>query len=134
MRATSYLLPPCQRTIARFMNLSSIIKWSQRIRKAFPKLTQQEQETFAFTNTYRKFIEELDCVFEFVNESLKLIKTKGLSKKNIDLCLKMANELLNDKAERVVLVRNSITQYLLEEQDKLPNDKKTVWHASSDII
>ncbi|MDR3260323.1 MAG: hypothetical protein LBT78_00655 [Tannerella sp.] len=76
MRATSYLLPPCQRTIARFMNLSGVIKWSRRIQKAYPSLTKQEQETFAFTRTYSKVVKELDCIFEFVNESLKLIKTK----------------------------------------------------------
>jgi hypothetical protein len=71
MCATGYLLPPCQRTIARFMNLSGIIKWSRRIQKVYLSLTKQEQETFAFTRTYSKVVEELDCIFGFVNESLK---------------------------------------------------------------
>jgi hypothetical protein len=133
MRATSYLLPPCQRTIARFMNLSGIIKWSQRIRKVYSSLTKQEQETFAFTRTYSMLVDELDCIFGFVNESLKLIKTEGLSIKNINLCLENMNKQLQNKGARIDQVCQSIKCYLLEEQSKL-TDEKTVWHASSDII
>jgi hypothetical protein len=133
MRATSYLLPPRQRTIARFMNLSGIIKWNQRMRKAYRSLTKQEKKTFAFTRTYSKVVEELDCIFEFINGSLKLIKTKGLSTENINLCLENMNKQLHNKGARVGQVSQSITRYLHEEMGKL-TDEKTVWHASSDII
>jgi hypothetical protein len=133
MRVTSYLLPPCQRTIARFMNLSGIIKWNQRMRKVYRSLTKQEKETFAFTRTYSKVVKELDCIFGFVNESLKLIKTKGLSTENINLCLENMNKQLHNKGTRIEQVCQSISRYLHEELGKL-TDEKTVWHASSDII
>jgi dsDNA-specific endonuclease/ATPase MutS2 len=115
------------------MNLSGVIKWSRRIQKAYPSLTKQEQETFAFTRTYSKVVKELDCLFEFVNESLKLIKTKGLSTKNINLCLGNMNRQLRNKGARIDRVCQSISRYLQEAQSKL-TDEKTVWHASSDII
>jgi hypothetical protein len=133
MRATSYLLPPCQRTIARFMNLSGIITWSQRIQKVYSLLTKQEQETFAFTLTYSNLVKELGCIFRFVNESLKLIKTKGLSTENINLCLENMNRQFHNKGIRIDQVCQSISRYLHEELAKL-TDEKTVWHASSDII
>jgi hypothetical protein len=48
MRPTSYLLPPAQRSIARFMNLSDVIKWSKQIINIFPQLDENEKHTFYF--------------------------------------------------------------------------------------
>lgn len=77
MKDTSYLLPPKQRTIARFMNLSGIVNWAADILRVFDKLTPVEQQTFVFLKGFQNLIEELESVFEMTHKMLKIIKTKG---------------------------------------------------------
>jgi hypothetical protein len=48
MRSSAYLLPPKQRTIARFMNLSTTIAWAKKLLKSFPRLNEEEQAVFQF--------------------------------------------------------------------------------------
>jgi hypothetical protein len=114
MRATGYLLPPVSVNDCPFYEFIGDHK-------------------FAFTLTYGMLVDGLDCIFEFVNESLKLIRTKGLSIKNISLCLENMNRQLRNKGARIDRVCQSIKCYLQEEQNKLA-DGETVWHASSDVI
>jgi hypothetical protein len=133
MRRTSCLLPPRQRSIARWMNLSPVVKWAKTMLATFPSLNEQEQETFGFVNTCYSLIEELDCVFQTVNTLLKEIKNKGLTHKNIDWCLLQTAEGLNMDSPRVKQAGENPVQYLNEERSKLP-DAQTCWHASSDII
>ena len=146
MKETAYLLPPKQRTIARFMNLSTGVTWAQQILKAMPKLTVIEQQTFACVLTYKELIEELAQVFEMVNPILKLLKNEGISFENIDksikICQKYAvktlpvgieNAIANTTESRLEKLVEKITQYLNKERLKIPN-AQTVWHASSDVI
>jgi hypothetical protein len=133
MRPTGYLSSPCQRSIARFMNLSVVIAWAANMLQIFPTLNEEEQKTFKFVQTYRPLIEELGCVFKTVNTLLKDIKNNGLSYKHIDRYIQHLNECLNSKCQRVRQVGENLSRYLLEELCKLP-DTETCWNASSDII
>ncbi|OAV64419.1 hypothetical protein Barb6XT_02805 [Bacteroidales bacterium Barb6XT] len=54
------------------------------------------KQTFDFVNTHGK----TTGVFGFVNYVLKLIKSEGLSKKNIDTCLKETDRMLKKKNKR----------------------------------
>ena len=49
MKGTGYLLPPKQRTVARFTNLSHVVKWSQRMLKQMPNLSLEEQQTYGWS-------------------------------------------------------------------------------------
>jgi hypothetical protein len=101
MRQTSYLLPPRQRSIARFMNLSTVSDWATKMLSIFPTLNEEEQQTFQFVRTYQQLVEELDCVFHAVNALLKDIKNNGLSYKHTDHYLLHVNECLNSKYPRI---------------------------------
>jgi hypothetical protein len=133
MRPTSYLLPPVQRSIARFMNLSDIIKWSKQIIKIFPQLNETEKQVFNFVKINRNMINELNIVFRTVNNILTILKIKGLSKNTISACTAMLQTDMNVKDKGAVKVREAIKKYLEEGELKLKDDK-SCWNASSDII
>jgi hypothetical protein len=130
MKDTSYLLPPKQRTIARFMNLSGIVNWAADILRVFPKLTPVEQETFVFLKDFQSLIEELELVFEMTHKMLKIIKNKGISYQNIEQCSDLGIQY--SKKIPIILI-NKIKAYFKEAKDKLP-DATTIWHASSDVL
>jgi hypothetical protein len=97
MRPAGYLLPPVQRSIARFMNLSGIIKWSKRIIAIFPQLNENERQVFNFVKVNIKQINGLSAVFNTVNSILKILKTKGMSEKSISECMSMLQTDMNIK-------------------------------------
>lgn len=59
MKPASYLLPPKQRVIARFMNISPYIDWSMQILQHFNLLSEEEQEVFSFIKNHEPIIHEL---------------------------------------------------------------------------
>jgi hypothetical protein len=133
MRPSSYLLPPRQRTVARFMNLSPILKWSRQIADNFSKLTKEESKNFLFVKKYLPLIEELEQIFSVVNSILKQAKNQGFSKEKIDkYILEIENSLIH-QGTRVKQVKSALCNYLKQEKEKIP-DSKTTWHCSTDII
>jgi hypothetical protein len=133
MCAEAYLLPPKQRTIARFMNLSASVEWARKMLAAFSKLTSGEQETFQFLFNHISIIIELHILFEAINSISKVLKKKGISYENIKICLAAMEPLLSCPHKRVAAVAQNCIDYLNEEKGKLP-DETTVWSISSDGI
>jgi hypothetical protein len=133
MRSTSYLLPSVQRTIARFMNFSSIVEWSKKIINVYPKLDEKEKEAFGFVKNNHQLISGLDLVFQSVNKILKTIKNNGMSWITIDKCISILDSEINTDDELVRRVKEDIKTYLQEEKLKVKDDKDCL-HASSDII
>jgi hypothetical protein len=132
MRPAGYLLPPRQRTIARFMNLSASIKWAIRMLRNYSKLTKEEQQVFRFVKTHRKLINELNKVLEHINAILKQVKNNGLSAKEAQKCIKML-QAKPGRSSRERKVIASIKKYLQQTSAKITT-QDSVWHASSDII
>jgi hypothetical protein len=133
MRAGSYLLPPRQRTIARFMNLSPIIQWAIKMYHNFSKLSDEETKTFLFVKEYFPLIEELEQIFNCVNCILKQAKNEGYSKKKIKDYIREIQDSLTHQSSRVQQVKLSLCAYLEEEKRKLPASN-SIWHCSSDVI
>ena len=143
MRPTSYLLPPKQRTIARFMNLSTLIQWGKKhlhlSQHASGTLTQEEQNVFKWIENHRDIIEELDAVFTCANQILNILKTRGLSYETVKECKEICAKF--EAKNKIAIVQGSqkerwiqkIIGYLDAEKKKLPN-AETTWNASSDLI
>jgi hypothetical protein len=130
LKDTAYLLPPKQRTIARFMNLSSIVDWATKMLGVLPKLTSTEKQTFDFLQEHQDMIVELGHVFKMTHLILKIIKNKGLSYKNIEECL----ILMYPYADKIpIKLTVKLNTYFKLEKGKLP-DATTIWYASSDVI
>ena len=130
MKGTAYLLPPKQRTIARFMNLSGIVNWAADILRVFDKLKPEEQETFAFLKTFQSLIKELEAVFEMTHKMLKIIKNKGISYETIAQCSILGTQY---SPKIPSILTDKIKMYFKDVKDKLP-DATTIWHASSDVL
>lgn len=133
MRPASYLLPPKQRAIARFMNIAPCIQWSKKILKSFNLLSESEQNVFNFLKEHSDIIEELHEITEASNEISKQLKNNGLSDKSIRGCSKIVKPLLFSKRKNVADVAEDFVTYLAEEHNKL-TDKKSSWHISSDVV
>lgn len=132
MNDCSYLLPPRQRTIARFMNLSGTITWAQKIINSYSSFTEKEKQVYAFVVNNEKLVSELHSVFESTNQILSEIKANGLSYNSIGLATMLLNS--NNKLEkRVSKFCDLVMSYLLQEATKL-KDSETTFHASSDMI
>ena len=133
MSNCSYLLPPRQRSIARFMNLSGTILWGRKIIESFERFTEKEQQVYRFVVDNKALISELGSVFECINKILPLIKNVGLSYDSIETSMKLIDKLATRENKRIAKFSALSRNYLLEELTKLP-DSQTKYNASSDII
>lgn len=133
MKPTAYLLPPKQRTIARFMNLSTTVQWAKKMLGVQSCFNEEEQRAYGFLNNYKPIIGELGSVFDLVNELLRILKQQGLSYSTIAACMDKFTCYKDCIYHKMRLLISKIKAYLETEKKKLPNGK-TVWHVSSDIL
>ncbi|MDR0714370.1 MAG: hypothetical protein LBF89_08955 [Bacteroidales bacterium] len=133
MRPSAYLLPPKQRTIARFMNLSGTVKWAATMLKSFNRLSPEEQVIFSFIPQHRQLILEMEEVFTSVNSLLQRLKKSGISTTTAEECTGDIELLQASQYQRVVTVGGLIATYIQKENGKksIPEEK---WHISSDVI
>ena len=132
MRATAYLLPPKQRTVARFMNISHTVSWAFKMSKSIARLNAEERKVFRFINRHKPLINELKEVFITVNSVLKHLKNKGISKANAHEALSEIKSLTSSPG-RAADVGRLMEEYITKEYAKL-SEKHKNWHISSDII
>jgi hypothetical protein len=127
------LLPPRQRTIARFMNLSHTISWASKVIRSFSSFTEKEKQVYQFVPQNKRLIDELQTVLECTNQILSDIKTAGLSYHSIGAALALINKKLTSKNKRVRKYVTLVKEYLLKEAVKLPSSE-VIYNASSDMI
>lgn len=131
MMDVAYLIPPKQRTVARFTNLSRVATWAVKMLEAMPTLSLKEQGTFGWLKNHEGFIREFEATFQ-VNESiLKILKNDGLSYRTVEQCTKICQNAHKRVPQKH---REKIMAYLQEEKEKLPKEASPSWHASSDIL
>ena len=133
MKITHYLAPPRQRREGRYLNLSPVVCWAATMLEVLPTLNEQERKVFGFLSDYKTIITEMNQVFSLVNQTLKPIKTVGLSYATIDNAVLLWGQDATIQTTSFIRLKQDITTYLTTERAKIP-DSKTVWHASSDII
>ena len=133
MRPAAYLLPPKQRTIARFMNLSETVHRAVAMLNSFDRLKDEEQKIFRFIPQNQLLIHELNSVFQTVNSILQRLKDEGLSKVSAEECLSRLKSLSTSPNQRIASVGRLMIKYLETEYSKL-SDESQRWHISSDII
>jgi hypothetical protein len=133
MTKIAYLLPPTQRTIARFMNLSNWVKWSSRILDKYDTLNVDVQKAFLFIPANAALIDELSSVMQCVERIEHLCKHNGLSKETVYECEKSIQTHLLSGNSRMICIGENFNEFLrkevmLFEQETAPRNN------SSDII
>jgi len=131
MTDTAYLIPPKQRTVARFTNLSGVATWAVKMLEAMPTLSLKEQGTYGWLKDHEGLIREFEATFQMNESILKIVKNDGLSHKTIEQCIQICQNAQKWIPQKH---REKIIAYLQEEKEKLPKEGHPNWHASSDIL
>jgi len=133
MTKFAYLLPPTQRTIARFINLSSWVKWSSNMLKNCHAMNEEEKNVFSFISANSSLINELYEVVKCIEQIEYTCKQKGLSEKSMCECQKIIKMSLFKGNVRMINLGERINTFLKQEI-KLLSEKLPVHNNSSDII
>lgn len=133
MKAIAYLLPPAQRTIARFINLSNWVRWSLKMLDAYHTLNSEEREVFAYIPAHASLIAQLSDVTKCVAAIEHLCKHRGLSGKTVRECQSAIRKYLSNGNLRMINLGASIADFLRQELEQI-DVKTTAVNNSSDII
>jgi len=129
----SYLHPPKQRSKARFMNQSGIVKWSSKMLSRFDKLDKKGKEFFSELPVHQEVIKELeDCLS--VAKSISLcFKNKGLSAKTLAIAQQITKNEEEEQGLFGVFLTN-LNGYLTQYQQVLKRLGKSTIDVCSEII
>jgi hypothetical protein len=133
MKKTAYLLPPTQRTIARFINLSSWVKWSTKMLEIYHTLTEVERKVFSFIPANSSLIDELSDITKCIERIEYICKHNGLSKTTICQCQKTIEKYLLCGNSRMIDLGECFIKFLRKEAMLIETDM-AVHNNSSDII
>lgn len=129
----SYLCPPKQRTKARFMNLSKVVKWANSMLERTDKLNKVEAEFFKDLSGQIDFLGELKRCLAVAKHICLPLKLKGLSKQTIKqaqeqiIALNVVDGYLGDFLKH-------LQSYLVRYQETIFNGVAVSIHVSSEII
>jgi len=127
----AHVIPPNQRIISRFMNLTPLFNWGCRILKLLDNnlLSEEEKEKVEFVLQYRKFIMQTNHLLSVLNSVQQSLKTEHLCKATKKECLKKLNKIKDVKGKEVT---GQIKNYFENTLCKLPGNNKII--CCSDII
>jgi len=133
MTKFAYLLPPTQRTIARFINLSDWVQWSSDMLSNYQSMIEEEKNVFSFIPANASLINELNEVVKCIEGIEYTCKQKGLSEKSICECQRIMKISLFKGNARMIKLGEQINAFLKQEV-KLLSEELPVHNNSSDII
>ena len=133
MKKIAYLLPPTQRTISRFINLSGWVKWSSKMLDIHHTLQADEQKIFSFVPANASLIDELSEVTRCIKSIEHICKYDGLSKKPVCRCQNEIERYLLCGNSRMVHLGECIVKFLRKEAMLIGADV-AVHNNSSDIL
>jgi hypothetical protein len=125
------IVPPNQRIISRYMNLTPLFQWGGRMIKLLDteNLTKEEREMVSFLSEYKTFVRETLELLLVMNRIQKLFKSEGLSRLSIEKSVEFFGEQNNENALKV---KTMIIQYFHCTLNKMDAREKVI--CSSDII
>lgn len=130
------LLPPKQRAIARFMNISNWVEWANNILSVYHQLTHEQQEACSYVVKYRGLIKELYVIIDCMNYVEQRCKSDGLSLPLYNFLTRTITKRLvipRDRTERMLKVGLGMWEYLKNECALITSPHE-VHIISSDII
>lgn len=127
----AHLIPPNQRIISRFMNLTPLFVWGEKTLKLIEnqKLNIQELEKVAFLPSYKAFVIDTLSILNTLNLIQKNLKTNHFDQVQIDKCLL---ELDKFKSQKGLMIAEKMRSYFEATKLKLAGNCQVV--CSSDII
>lgn len=132
MKKVAYLLPPKQRTVARFINMSDWVRWSSNLLRIYYTLSAEEKHIFSFVPSNAALIDELSEVLWCINSMETLCKNNGLSEETVIKCQKEIKKYLFTGNQRMIQLGEKISSFLKGELEFVKPGK--AHNNSSDII
>jgi hypothetical protein len=125
------IVPPNQRIMTRYMNLTPIFKWGVKMLKLLEtnKLTNEEKEILNFLPQYKDFVFQTAEILDTTNKIQEIIKNNGLTKKSLKESLKLFK---NSNYKNAITIKSLISEYFDNIKNKTNNRKNVI--CSSDII
>ncbi len=133
MKKVAYLLPPTQRTISRFINLSGWVKWSSKMLDIHHTLQADEQKIFSFIPANASLIDELSEVTMCIQSIEYICKHNGLSKQTVHQCQKEIERYLLCGSSRMIQLGEHIINFIIKEAMLIGTDV-AAHNNSSDIL
>lgn len=129
----AYLMPPKQRSMARFMNMYPIVSWAKRVLQNYPKMTKDEKYYYSFVPRNASLVEELDEVLTVYTDIMRICKQEGFSHVTANWCRMLLAQRMLDGNERMRQLHGLVTDYLDKESEIL-TEGHPIHNISSDII
>lgn len=129
----SHVIPPKQRINSRFMNLDILSDWGLKALNCSKLSIKNSKihEKLSWVKDYKDLIVELDILNRIISEIKTILKTKGLSKKTINI----VNKILKKQKPanvRIQYFSKNLINYLKETLMQLPDERQLL--CTSDII
>ena len=127
----SHIIPPNQRIVSRFMNLTPLFRWGNKMVDFIEKdkLSKEELEKVAFVLDNKELIQQTYQTLCTLNKVQQVLKTKGFNKKSTDLCVQMLEKLENERGK---FITSMINQYFNDTLQKMDTEPTIL--CSSDIL
>lgn len=127
----AHLVPPNQRTMSRFMNLTPLFRWGHKMLKLLEsnKLNDSEREKVEFLLPMKTFINQTYYLLCVMNSVQELLKNKGFSKLTVTECINKLNSIEDERGKKIVVM---IKNYFEDTLSKISENENVI--CSSDII
>lgn len=132
MKQIAYIMPPRQRTIARFINMEPWTRWSLLTNEVFHTLGKEERKALLFVPGHASLVDELSEVMQCVRYVEDECKSNGLSLSTAGKCIKHLQSTIMQGNERVRKLSLAIIGFLRKETEWMKDGE--VHNNSSDII
>lgn len=132
-RTYAYLLPPKQRVMARFMNLTPVVVWGKEMLRGFEHLTKEEQEAFSGLKHYEGVLQELHQALQLAQTVAVYLKKEGLSVLNIEKCMKTLEQECKVSCPSLDIFKELLINYLMQ-INELVKGTTDCWQCSSEVI
>lgn len=129
----AYLMPPNQRSLARFMNLFEWVRWAKNMLDNFYTFTNMERTMYSFIPKHASLIEELTDVMSAYEQIQSSCKHAGFSKKTADKCQTIVYRSLMTRGNRTRTIGYRILDYIRNESQLLESPTSN-HNISSDVI
>lgn len=128
----AHLIPPNQRSKARFLNIDIMSKWGVMALNALNcnEIAQQERCHLQWVKEKERFILEMEKVMMVVEEISVILKNNGLSKKTKKECVAVLKRCKNGKLK---LLKQHVLNYLDENIGQISRRNEKLM-CCSDII
>jgi hypothetical protein len=125
------IVPPNQRIMSRYMNLTPLFEWGIKMIKLLDtnNLSKEEKEILSFLYQYRTFVFETGKMLLILNTIQKRVKTEGLSGSSIKESLQLFE---NEKNTNLDKVKCQVIEYFHNMLNRVKDRERLI--CSSDIV